>query len=334
MPILDVFNTDAFNLMSLTLAMKELPYTPRRIGELGMFEDRPISQQIAGIEKVAGTLQLLPTVPWGGPASIGKRDLRTVRNFTVPHRPHEDAVMAADVQGKRAFGSEDAAEAVVQVVNDKLAVMKSRHDVTHEQQKACALRGIIYDSDGSTVIYNLFTEFGITEDTTDFVLGTDGTDIKAKVMTVVDLIEDALGGLGYDHIHCLAGKTWFRKFITHPVVEAAYAIYRENDWARTDQARKGFEYCGVLFEEYRGTVSTVPFIPLTVARFFPVGVPELFIDIISPADFIETVNTPGQRYYAKQALMDMDRGVKLHTQSNILSMCTIPQVLSEGTTSD
>lgn len=333
MPMLDAFNTSTFDLVSLTQAINKLPYTPRRIGEMALFEDRPIDTITAVLENIDGTLQLLPTVPWGGPASIGKRDLRKTRNFTVPHRPHEDVVKASDVVGKRAFGSESELESIVQKVNDRLAVMRARHDVTHEQGKACALRGVIYDSDGTTVLYDLFTEFGITEDSTDFVLGTAGTEILTKCATVVDLIEDALGGLGYDHIHCLAGKTWFRAFRTHAKVTAAYDRFRDGEFLRTDQ-RRGFEFGNIVFEEYRGTISSVPFIPLTVARFFPVGVPGLFIDVMAPADFVETVNTPGQRFYAKQEAMEMNRGIKLHTQSNVLSLCTIPQVLSKGTTSD
>lgn len=333
MATLDAFNTSTFSMMNLTQAMRKLPYAPRRIGELALFEDRPITTTIAMLENIDGTLNLLPTVPWGGPASIGKRDLRKARNFTVPHRPHEDIVRAADVAGIRAWGSETELEGVVNVVNDKLGVMRARHDVTHEQGWAGALRGIIYDADGSTVLYNLFTEFGITEDSTDFVLGTDGTEILEKCMIVKGLIEDALGGLGHEQIRCLAGQTWFRKFIKHPKVTDAYAIFKENEFARTD-VRRGFDFGGIMFEEYRGTISGVAFIPLTVARFFPVGVPGLFVEPMSPADFVETVNTPGQRFYAKQEATSMNRGVKLHTQSNTLPLCTIPQVLSKGTTSN
>lgn len=333
MPMLDAFNTSTFDMVSLTQAINKLPYAPRRIGELALFEDRPISTTIAVLENIDGTLQLLDDVPWGGPATIGKRDVRKTRNFTVPHRPHEDIVRAADVVGKRAFGSESELEGVVQVVNDKLVVMRARHDVTHEQGRAGALRGIIYKADGSTVIYNLFTEFGITEDSTDFVLGTAGTNIKGKCLTVVGLIEDALGGLGYDHIHCFAGKTWFDAFVDHAKVVAAYDRFNDGEFLRVDQ-RHGFKFANITFEQYRGTISGVAFIPLTIARFFPVGVPGLFIDVMAPADFVETVNTPGQRFYAKQEATEMNRGIKIHTQSNVLSLCTIPQVLSKGTTSN
>ena len=47
----------------------------------------------------------------------------------------------------------------------------------------------------------------------------------------------------------------------------------------------------------------------------------------APADFNETVNTPGQPVYAKQEPRKFDRGTDLHTQSNPLPMCLRPSVL-------
>lgn len=48
---------------------------------------------------------------------------------------------------------------------------------------------------------------------------------------------------------------------------------------------------------------------------------------LCPADYMETVNTPGQRLYAKQWKMDNDKGVNLEFQSNVLHYCTRPRVL-------
>ena len=91
--------------------------------------------------------------------------------------------------------------------------------------------------------------------------------------------------------------------------------------------RRGFVYGGILFEEYPGTVGTVPFIEAGAAYFFPVGAPGLFTTSFAPADYIETVNTVGLPYYAKQQVMDFDKGVMLNTQSNPLCLCTRPMCL-------
>ena len=51
---------------------------------------------------------------------------------------------------------------------------------------------------------------------------------------------------------------------------------------------------------------------------------------IAPGDFIETVNTRGIKIYAKQERMKFDKGIELHTQSNVLYMCTRPAALVRG----
>ena len=40
---IDVFNSDAFSLTGLTQAINDVAYKPGRLGELGLFEERPIS---------------------------------------------------------------------------------------------------------------------------------------------------------------------------------------------------------------------------------------------------------------------------------------------------
>jgi len=55
---------------------------------------------------------------------------------------------------------------------------------------------------------------------------------------------------------------------------------------------------------------------------FPKNVPSMWLEVIAPANFMETVGTSGQLIYAKQNIMKNDVGVELHTQSNYLPLCT------------
>ncbi|MFM8745984.1 MAG: major capsid protein, partial [Aestuariivirga sp.] len=57
------------------------------------------------------------------------------------------------------------------------------------------------------------------------------------------------------------------------------------------------------------------------------GVPGLFKTLYAPADYIETVNRPGQRLYAKQWQKPNDKGVNVEFQMNALHYCTRPRVL-------
>ena len=72
------------------------------------------------------------------------------------------------------------------------------------------------------------------------------------------------------------------------------------------------------------------FIDTNKTHIFPVGVPGLFRTVYAPADYVETVNTMGQRLYAKQYEMPNGKGVNLDVQMNNLEYCTRPKVLIKG----
>lgn len=334
MGVLDVFNQEAFNVMSLTASVERLPSQPGRIGKMGLFTPKPISTTTVMIEERDGLLALLPTVQRGGPATQLGRRKRTARSLTVPHIPLEDEVLAEDIQNVRAWGSEDRQEAIASVVNDHLQTMKQSHEVTWEYLKIGALQGNILDADGTSVIYNLFTEFGKTEIAIDFKFTVSTTDIRAVCLSVKRAMEDAVGGgVAYNHIHAFCGSDWFDDLIGHADVKTAYERWKDGEMFRNDP-RAGFPFADIIFEEYRGSIGTVDFFPSDEARFFPVGIPNMFLVAQAPADFIESVNTMGKAIYAKQAIdPEFQRWVKIHTQSNPLPFCVRPEVLIKGTQS-
>lgn len=331
MSLVDAFKANTFNTVSLSSSINKLPFQPSRIGKMGLFENKGIRNRTLILEEISGVLALLPTAAWGAPGVLGTSVKRNARSFTCLHIPHDDILMAGDVQDVRLFGSEDSEEGVVQAVNDKLTLMRQRHEVTLEHLRAGALKGNILDSDGSTVLFNLFSEFGISETTEAFLLASETDTAREHCLEVLRAVETALGGLVFDHVHCFAGKTWFEKFIKNADVSGGYDRWQQGEFHRNDP-RAGFNFGGIIFEEYRGSIGGVDFIPDAEARFFPVGVPGLFKTFFAPADFIEAVNTVGLPIYAKQQVMEFDRGIKLHTQSNPLPMCTIPGVLIKGST--
>ena len=241
--------------------------------------------------------------------------------------------MASDVQNVRAFGSENQTQPVATVVNNKLTTMRQNHEVTLEYHRIGALHGVLLDADGSSEIYDLFAEFGVTEQTQAFALATATTDVRAKCIAVARQIESALGASTYTRIRAICGATWFDKLIGHDAVKDAYHRYQDSVNLRNDP-RNGFEFGGITFEEYRGAVGSTNFINASQARFFPEGVPGLFKTYYAPANFMETVNTVGLPMYAKQVPdpSGLNRFVTLHTQQNPLCMCTRPLVLVKGTT--
>lgn len=330
--MLDVFKKDAFNLVSLTSAMELLPYVPRRIGEMGLFTFKGITTTTAVFEFKDGKLSLLSTAARGSMPITNSGTNRRVKAFTVPHIPKNDTVLADEVQNVRAFGTEDDVAAVSDVVNEKLSAMKSEHEVTHEYHRVGAIQGIIKDGDGTTTLLDLFTEFGVAEPNVNFDFTAGVQDMKMKSLEVIRLMETALGNATYDHIHAFCSTGFFDAFISHATVASAFERFRDNQFARElEPQRRGFQYGDIIWEEYRGKIGTAEFIPANTCRFVPVGVRDIFHEIFAPADFMETVNTPGKRYYAKQEPLKFNKGVELHSQSNPLIICSRPSVLIKGT---
>lgn len=329
--MLNPFAQDAFNMVSLTKAINILPNNYGRLREMNLFPARGVRTRQVIVEEKAGVLNLLPTLPPGSPGTTGTRGKRTVRSFNIPHIPHDDVILPSEYDGIRAFGSETEMEALSAIVNDHQQSMRNKHAITLEHLRMGALKGIILDADAS-VLYNLYTEFGITAKTIDFVLDTDTTDVRGKCLDVSRHIDDNLKGEVSDGVHALCSQTFFDSLISHTNVEKAFVYHQEASERLGGDPRKGFRFGGIVFEEYRGQ-STDPdgnvrkFIADDEAHAFPTGTMDTFETILAPADFLETANTLGQELYSKMEPRKFGRGMDLHTQSNPLPICYRPGVL-------
>lgn len=330
--LLDVFNNDIFNVVSLTTAINKLPYIPSRLSALGLFKVRGITTTTAIIETKSGRLMIVPTAARGTMPNVYALNPREARPFIVPYIPLNAAVYAKDVEGVRAFGSETELETVAGLINDKMQGMQQSLEITREYHRIGALRGEILDADGTTVIYNLFDEFDLTQEEVTFDFADDGSNVKQLALNVIRFIGDALGGTPYREVYALCGDQFYDNLTNNDQVKAAMTTANENAFLGTQQARTvpGFRVFDITWENYRGRVGTVDFIPTDECIFFPVGAPDLFEEVYAPADFMETVNTVGKPVYAKQERMKFDIGVELHTQTNPLMMCNRPSVLVKG----
>jgi hypothetical protein len=294
---------------------------------------RGITTRSAIVEERNGVLTLVSTQPWGSPGNVNKSGKRTERSFSIPHTPLDDMILAADVQDIRPFGMEfGAADPVTAKVAEKLQEMKNKHDQTLEWRRFGALKGIIYDADASTVIYNLYTEFGITQKTVDFTLGTAGTDVRNVCATVKRWIEDHLYGERMTEVRVIVSPEFYDKFVSHANVKAAFQNWTAAQERLGGDMRSGFTFGGLTFEEYRATTSDATgtaqrYIAANDGHAFPLGTVNTFETWAAPADFNETVNTIGLPYYAKIAPQKFERGWDLHTQSNVLPICKRPELL-------
>jgi hypothetical protein len=256
----------------------------------------------------------------------------------IPHFEINDAVYAEQVQGIRAFGSETQLETVQGLISERNAIHSQSFAATEEYARIGAIKGIVTYADTSTL--NLFTTFGVSQESEiDFDLDNASPAsgvLRKKCAGVIRQIAGILEGTPFAGIHAFCGDAFFDDLIAHPEVRASYLAQMEAAQLRTGYVDTNglsygtFQFGGITWENYRGAVGSTSFVDTNKCHLFPLGVPGLFRTYYAPADYMETVNTIGQRLYAKMWEMGNGKGMYMDVQMNALHLCTRPKVLIQG----
>lgn len=336
MASMDVFNTDPFSLIALSSAIDRMPYKPGFLGTLGIFEPEPVNQSTIWVDERDGAINLIPTTPRGAPPVPLVRDSRKARNFKIPRLAKQFRVYATEIAGMRAFGSDSEQEMVMREYSRRMQRANDDLELTFENMRLGALKGILLDADGST-IYNYFTEFGITPAAdVSFALTTDTTDVAGIARQLSrSMARSAKGAMGAGaSVHAIVGDAFYDALIAHPQVRQTYLNWSAASDLRDQAAFGDFKYGGVVWHNYRGTDdnSTVA-VGTNEALFFPVNAPGVYSQVMAPFDeAMEYVGTRGQRSYAIN-FVDRDRG--FWTQGEVyafpLFMSKRPEVIRKGT---
>ena len=167
---LDVFSSDpAFTVTELTQSINLLSYQPTKLQRLGWFTQEPIDTTSVNIEMEGDVLTLVPAKPRGAPGEVKGLQRRNLRNFQAIHLPQRTALMADEVQNLRAFGSQTETELAKDRLMKKVKVVRRDLDLTIEYHRMGALKGLILDATGSTIL-DLYAEFGVSQQTQDMAL--------------------------------------------------------------------------------------------------------------------------------------------------------------------
>lgn len=341
MDFIDIFNDDAFSLVSMVAAINKLDNVPGRAGELvfaGVAEG--LTTTTAVFEKKSQALSLIQSSARGAPAPQETEDKAGLLTIGVPQFKKEQTIGAHQVQGVREFGSTNVLRSVQSVVNQQMVKLQRQFDLTMEHLRLGALKGHVRDADG-TMIADLYTVFGDAEASDfNFALDTSTTDVRGVCSNVFRFMRRNLKAVlpSSAQVWAFAGDTFFDKFTSHATVKAAYQNYvGAADRLGGSYVNRVFQFGGINFENYAGTddqtsnsAGTVGIQP-DECRFFLTGVPGLYAEYYAPADFFDTVNTLGLPRYARVAPDDeMQRYVKLHVQTNPLPICLRPKTLVRG----
>lgn len=310
------------NQTELTAAIDKAPFVPNIISRRGYFSEDGISTLTAFIEFRGSVLSLVPSIPRGG---VGQPATSTPRaGIEVPSvcLLKTATVYADQVQDVRAFG-QNGPESPEEVKARIIAQMRQDLEWTFEYHRAGALRGLILDADGST-LFDVFSEFGITQSTLSLALSDDATDLVAKIVAAERLCEDALGGYQPERFDVLAAPDVIDALRNHPDYSAKASTVPDLE---DDGRRRGIRIANTMIYEYRSVTGGPAFIPAGEAYMIPRDVPDLLLTRFSPADYLDTVNTKGRSIYMKSELGYMGKFVSLEAQSNVINIPTRPKAI-------
>lgn len=336
MATIDIFNDDAFGLVELTAALEDVDYLPDGLAAMNIFTEKSSRTESVAIERKDNTLVLVPTTPRGAAPVVNSVNPRNVRNFSGVRLAKSDRITASELAGVRAFGSDSEFVQVQQEVLGRLTDIRNDMELTHEHMRLGAVQGIVLDADGSE-LFNWFDAWDITqpaEISFDFTDLVDGK-LREKTTQLIRLMARNSKGAWSPRaqVGALAGDEFYDALIKNKEVRDTYLGWSAAaDLRASGMPWEPFPFGGIQWMNYRGTDDnqTVAIDPKKV-KFFPIGAPGAFLRVNTPGEFLDTVNQPGQEYYAL-TIPDEKRNayVDVELYSYPLYVATRPKMLLRG----
>lgn len=337
MDIRSYFNS--FKNSDFVEGISEAPLQYGYINSLNLFDVKSTNQTAIVFDKDYAATTLLPQVNRGDKASTQGKE-RNAETFALKlaYFKHSDRLTGDDIQGWRTPGTTDN-ETIAKATAEKMLDMRRAWDQTQEYMKLQAIKGIFKTPDGA-VVANMFTEFGVTQQTEDFLLGTSTTNVDQKIREMKTKMAKAMiNGGSMNGIEVMVDPEFFDKLISHPNIKNAYQYYMNSgkQVLRDDMSRymsygiqDVFEHRGVRFISYDATfnlpggTSEVAFAPST-GLALPTGVRGLFRGYNGPSNKLSSANQPGQELFVNTYLDPKDEYFEMEMEAAPLYFSTAPR---------
>jgi hypothetical protein len=339
MAMIDIFNDDAFNTVTLTNALSKIPYKPQMLGSLGIFQPKPIRGIDIAYEKMEGTLSLIQTSQRGAPLEQRGNEKRDIRVFRTRRIAKASKLRADEILGIRAFGSESELQQAQDEVMRRMIALRDDLDLTMENQRLGAVQGIVLDANGD-VLDNWFTAWdGSQPSEIDFDLDNaapaSGAVKKLCNQVIRTMARNAKGAFTPStRVIGLCGDAFYDDLTSHKEVVQTFLNQQAANSLREDYADvfEQFRYGGITWANYRGTDdgSTVA-VGADKVKFFPLGANGVFDWVQAPGESFAAAQGIGQPFYAN-VIPDTKRDeyVEIEVKAYPLLVCTLPQCLLRG----
>ena len=268
---LDIFNSDPFTTIQLTLAVERAPYLPQGLAALNIFEPKPIRTKVAMVEQRQGVLVALPFTDRGAPGTQRTTELRQARHFLVPRIRMEDTIYADELATIREMGSETELMTVQKELGRRMVGptgLRSSIEYTREFHRLAAVQGLLLNNNGQ-VWFNWFNEFEINQPSevvfnfanlqTEYV-ASGVAALRPLCNQVIRNMKRAAQGAwveGRTRAVALCGDAFFDAFISNPEVRSTYLNWMQAQELRQNLAFEVFNWGGIDWINYRGSDDTV-----------------------------------------------------------------------------
>ena len=336
--VTDVFNQNGWGVIEFhEEVVEKIDFKPQLLGSLNLFEPIYSRSRTIAIASKEGTLSLIPTSEMGAPPEELIPKGSKVRKFDAVRLAKGSTIYALELAGVLALPFDMQTKEIAQEVTDRTAQITNDMELTWEFHRFGAIMGKVFDADGTTVLYDWFSEWGIAEPTEiNFALNVDTTDVRKKCRDVKRTMMKAAKGVWTPstRVGALVGDEFFDMLVNHPQIKETKLGTERAPVLENIEGFSSIEIEGITFINYQGTDDgTTIAIGSQKARFFPIGARGAFKVGWAPAsEFKPYLNQRGQPVVGlvledKSGRDEWDR-VELYSYP--LYACTRPEMLLRG----
>lgn len=333
--VTDIFNQNGWGVIEFHEEVVErTEFKPQLLGSLGLFSPIYSRSRTIAVAYKNGTLTLIPTSETGAPPEELIPEGAKIKKWDAVRLAKGSTIYAISLAGVTALPFDEQTREVTDEVSDRTVQIMDDLELTWEHMRFGAVLGKVYDADGTTVLHNWYTEWGIAEPAEiDFELDDPATDVRKKCRDVKRTMKKKAAGLWTpsSKVGALVGDEFFDKLVNHAQIKETKLGTERAPVLENIEGFSSIEIEGIVFINHQGTDDgTTIAVGSTKARFFPMNTRGAFKVGWAPAsEFKPYLNKRGREYYVllledKSGREEWDR---VEVYSYPLFICTRPEML-------
>jgi hypothetical protein len=302
--VTDIFSQNAWGVIEFQEEIVEkVDFKPQLLGTLGLFEPIYSRSRTIAIAERDRTMTMIATSETGAPPQELVPQGAKLKKWDAVRLAKGSTIYAIELAGVVALPFEMQTKDIVQEVTERTDQILDDLELTWEHMRLGAIQGRVMDADGTTILFDWFTEWGIAEPAEiNFNLDVDTTDVRKKCRDLKRAMQKAAKGIWTPatKVHALVGDTFFDMLVNHKQIKETRLNNERAPVLENIEGYSSIEIESIVFINYQGTDdgSTIA-IDTNKARFFPVNARGAFKVGFGPAsEFKPYLNQKGKEYVA------------------------------------